>query len=212
MVLTVAALLFQLASPAQPLLPSALALPAADTPRPKATATAGTEPSTPASGETHLNLSGVSLGGNSQGSSSPQLTAISLAESRNSDSLSGIRVPDPALEKPAKVTPAETRPSTRSWLLLSFVQHGTAAFDAYSTRQAIGRGAVEMDPLMRPFAHSAGIYPAIQVGPVLLDILARHMQRSENRFARRMWWAPQSVSTAGFLFSGVHNLGVSGHR
>jgi hypothetical protein len=212
MVFTVATLIFQLALPAQPLLPSALTPPAADTSRPKAQVTTTADTASSASTETHLNLNGVSLDGSSKGYSDPQLTAISLSESQNSQSLSTIRIPDPAPAKPMKVAAAETRPSTRSWLALSLVQHGAAAFDAYSTRQAIGRGAVEVDPLMRPFAHSSAMYGAIQVGPVLLDLLSRHMQRSENRFARRMWWVPQSASTVGFLFSGVHNLSVARHR
>jgi hypothetical protein len=212
MVFTVATLMFQLALPAQPLLPSALTPTAADTSRPKAQVTTTADTTSSASSETHLNLDGVNLDGNSKGSSAPQLIAISLGESRNSQSLSTIRIPDPTPAKPVKVAAAETRPSTRSWLALSLVQHGAAAFDAYSTRQAVGRGAVEVDPLMRPFAHSSAMYGAIQVGPVLLDLLSRHMQRSENRFARRMWWVPQSASTAGFLFSGVHNLNVAGHR
>jgi len=95
-------------------------------------------------------------------------------------------------------------------MVLALVQHGAATFDAYSTRQAIEHGAVEADPLMRPFAQSPGIYAAIQVGPVLLDYAARRMQRSNNVLARCMWWVPQSGSTAMFLFSGVHNLHVAG--
>ena len=208
MVLTVAALIFQLAAPAQPLLHSALSLPATDTPRSKPAATA--EAPIASTSGTHLNLEGVTLDGSPKGSSAPQLTAISLEESRNSASLSTIRLPDPAAVQPVKVTAAEKRPSTRSWLVLTLAQHGAATFDAYSTRQAIGRGAVEMDPLMRPFAHSSGMYAAIQVGPVLLDLLSRRMQRSERPLARKMWWVPQSVSTAGFVISGVHNLGVAG--
>jgi hypothetical protein len=47
------------------------------------------------------------------------------------------------------------------------------------------------------------------VGPVILDYVARRMQRSENNFFRRTWWAPQSLATAGFIFSGVHNMNVS---
>ncbi len=210
MVLTVAALIFQLASPAQPLLHSALTQPEPDTPRPKATAAATTETPTAGSSETHLNLSAVTLDGAPKGTSAPQLTALSLEESRNSVSLSALRLPDPAAVQPVKVTPAEKRPSTKSWLVLTLVQHGAATFDAYTTRQAIGRGAMEMDPLMRPFAHSSGIYAAIQVGPVLLDLLSRRMQHSERPLARHTWWIPQSVSTAGFLVSGVHNLGVTG--
>jgi hypothetical protein len=216
MVFTVAALMFQLALPAQPLIPASLvqpggATPAADTSRPKAPVTA-TADSASSSSETHLNTSAVSLDGSPKGSSAPQLTAISLTEAENSRSLSAIRLPDPPLVKPEKVPAAETRPSTRTWLALSLVQHGAATFDAYTTRQAIGRGAVEMDPLMRPFAHSPAIYGAIQVGPALLDILSRHMQRSDKIIFRRTWWVPQSVSTAGFIFSGVHNMGVAGRQ
>jgi hypothetical protein len=94
---------------------------------------------------------------------------------------------------------------------LAVAEHGAAAFDAYTTRQAISRGAVEEDPTMRPFAHSPAIYAAIQVGPVLFDLLARHMQRSQYDFERRTWWLPQSVSTGVSIFSGVHNLSVVGH-
>jgi hypothetical protein len=95
---------------------------------------------------------------------------------------------------------------------LTIAMHGAAAFDAYSTRQAIGRGAVEDDPLMRPFAYSPAIYVASQVGPVLLDLVSRRMMRSENLVLRRMWWIPQSGSTAMFIFSGVHNLGVASRQ
>ncbi|MGH7837006.1 MAG: hypothetical protein ACREQC_04180, partial [Candidatus Binataceae bacterium] len=107
------------------------------------------------------------------------------------------------------IAAAERYPSRRAWIALSFVQHGAATFDAYSTRQAIAHGAVEDDPMMRPFAHSPAMYAAMQVGPVMLDILARHMQRSNNNFLRHIWWLPQSVSTAGFVVSGVHNLHVA---
>jgi hypothetical protein len=126
-------------------------------------------------------------------------------------SLSSIRIQpvEPVKEQP--VIQAEPTPSRRAWLALSLVQHGAATFDAYSTREAISRGAVEMDPMMRPFAQSPGLYAAIQVGPVLLDIVSRKMQRSQYNFVRRMWWLPQSMSTAGFLYSGAHNLNVKGH-
>jgi hypothetical protein len=94
-------------------------------------------------------------------------------------------------------------------MLLSIAQHSAAAFDAYSTRAAVATGASEADPFMRPFAHSPGIYAAIQVGPAILDFAARRMQHSENSFIRRSWWIPQSASTGMFLFSGVHNMSVA---
>jgi hypothetical protein len=103
---------------------------------------------------------------------------------------------------------AVSTPSRRMWIALSAVQHGAATFDAYSTRQSIGHGGVEDDPLMRPFANSPAIYVATQVTPVLLDLLARHMQRSEYGMVRRAWWLPQSLGAGVSIFSGVHNLHV----
>jgi hypothetical protein len=126
-------------------------------------------------------------------------------------SFSTIRIPE-AQPKPIQFASAETLPSRKVWMALSLVQSGAATFDAYSTRQAIGHGAVEEDPTMRPFAHSLSLYAAIQVGPVLLDLLARHMQRSEHNVFRHTWWMPQSAATAGFLVSGVHNIGVANRR
>jgi len=124
---------------------------------------------------------------------------------QNSQSLSTIRVPD-VQPKPTGVISAERLPSRRNWLILSLAQHGAATFDAYSTRRAIASGAVEADPLMRPFANSPGIYAAIHVCPLGLDYLASRMQRSQNHLLRRTWWAPQAASTSLFLFSGAHNL------
>ena len=56
---------------------------------------------------------------------------------------------------------------------------------------------------MRPFASSPAIYVATQVTPVLLDILARHMQRSEYGIFRRVWWVPQSLTRAFRFCPGV---------
>ena len=130
---------------------------------------------------------------------------------QNSQSLSTIRIPAFEPSKQNGIVRAEYPGSRRAWLGLSLIQHGAAAFDAYTTRAAISQGAVETDPIMRPFAHSASIYAAIQAGPLVLDFVARRMQRSPNSFVRRMWWLPQSVATAGFVYSGVHNLHVAGN-
>jgi len=138
----------------------------------------------------------------------PGVTTMLVAQ--NSQSFSTIRIPD-GNEKRYATREAESIPSRREWLALMILEHSAAAFDAYSTRGAISRGAKEEDPMMRPFAHSPAIYAAIQVGPALLDVLARRMQRSQYNFVRRTWWVPQSVSTGGSIFSGVHNLSVVGH-
>jgi hypothetical protein len=139
----------------------------------------------------------------------PASTGVLLAQ--NSQSFSTIRLPE-ADEKRYAIRPAESAPARRNWLMLSVVEHSAATFDAYSTRQAVSRGAVEQDPLMRPFAHSPAIYGAIQVAPVLFDLLARHMQRSNYNFERRTWWVPQTASTGMSIFAGVHNLNIKERR
>jgi hypothetical protein len=188
---------------------------AADGTRPKpVTATAlvsATDTIVTTSGKGYIDPDKVNLSSDSTEKPAPGMTAISLTDHDTTQPLSSVRVPEPAPVKPVRVYTAEKPHMSRSWLALAIVQHGAATFDAYSTRQAIGRGAVEDDPLMRPFAHSGAIYAAIQVGPLLLDYVARRMQRSEYRMVRRVWFVPQTASTVGFILSGAHNLSVRGH-
>jgi hypothetical protein len=129
-------------------------------------------------------------------------------EEARATSLADASLPDPQPSREHRVTPAVSTPARYAWLSLAVAEHGAAAFDAYSTRISIGHGNVEDDPLMRPFAHSPAVYLATQVTPVLCDLLARHMQRSEYGMLRRTWWLPQSLSTAASIFAGVHNLHV----
>ena len=130
------------------------------------------------------------------------------AAAQESQALETLRLEQPKLGKSGGIRSVEAAPSRRKWIALALAEHGAAAFDAYTTRPAIGRGAVEDDPLMRPFAGSPSIYVAIQVAPLAMDYAARRMQRSNNPVLRKMWWLPQSGGTAMFLFSGSHNLGV----
>jgi hypothetical protein len=199
MVLAIAALLFQF-GPAAHALPDVSLVPATTVAKSASTAAKPDEPK-PAGA--------TSSTSDPAASSSRTLTVASLeATSQNSQALSTIRLPDPPPAKPVRVIAVETYPR-RTWMLLSIAQHSAATFDAYSTRQAIATGAHEADPMMRPFAHSPGIYAAIQVGPAILDFAARRMERSQNNFLRRTWWIPQTASTGIFLFSGVHNMSVA---
>ena len=204
MILATASLLIQLAVPSAHALPAA-AIAAADARVPASTtATSKAEPATPAA---HVEKAAA------DGSSSASLTAASLATAgKTVEPLSTIRVPETLPAKPAPIVRVTDMPSHKSWLFLSVAQHSAAAFDAYATRQAVSKGAVEADPMMRPFAGSPAIYFAIQAGPVGLDYLARRMQRSQHSFLRRTWWLPQSASTGLFIFSGVHNLHVAGKQ
>jgi hypothetical protein len=93
----------------------------------------------------------------------------------------------------------------RAWLLLGIAQHGAAFFDAKTTRDAM-RTHQELDPLLRPFAHSAALYPVMQIAPTGLDWLGLRLASSRHRWLRKMWWLPQAAATAGFLWSATHNL------
>jgi hypothetical protein len=168
--------------------------------------------SAPADAKPDQPVPGVAASSNRQNSaaaSSETLTAASLeTASDKGQTLSNIRIQEPLPDKPVRVIAAQTRPR-RAWIILSIAQHSAATFDAYSTRRAVATGATEADPFMRPFAHSPGIYAAIQVAPVVLDFAARRMEHSQNSFIRRSWWIPQSASTGLFLFSSAHNMSVA---
>jgi hypothetical protein len=214
MVFAIAALLIQITPVGQALPALTASAPAAasnfteaNSPRVADNAPVSSEPEP--SRTTHFNPAIASLTASTKEAPAASLNAVSLDKSQNSQSLSTVRIPEPQPAKPIKIIPVEKTPPQRTWVILSLAQHGAAAFDAYSTRDAVSKGAVEQDPIMRPFANSPALYGAIQVGPVMLDILSRHMQRSQNSLVRHIWWLPQSVSTAGYIFSGVHNLNFS---
>jgi hypothetical protein len=168
--------------------------------------------STTDSSSSRMNLASVHFDSTDSKTHVPgTMTTVALDTTPDTQSFSTVRIPTSS-SKEHSVTAAMSMPSRNAWIALSIVQHGAAAFDAYSTRQAIGHGAVEDDPMMRPFAHSPAIYVATQVGPVIFDLLARHMQRSEYPMVRRLWWMPQSMSAGLSIFSGVHNLSVASSK
>ncbi len=216
MVLAVAALLLQLhAFPAT--LSSVDTIPATNTPKSlSADASSTASASSPApdyvtlntdTSSSRLNVTSVKLV--TAYPKAATVRPVSFDNSQNGQTLSTIHLPDPNLSNENRIERAIQTPSKRQWMALAFVEHGAAGFDAYSTRIAVGHGAVEEDPLMRPFAHSAAIYASTQVGPVLFDLLARHMQRSEYPLVRKVWWMPQTLSAGISIFSGVHNLNVA---
>lgn len=118
----------------------------------------------------------------------------------------------PALNSPVKPATAESyeTPTQRKiWYGLMVAGHGTAAFDAWTTRRAVGSGyGVESDPLQKPFASSSAIYATTQVAPLIMDYVGRYMMRSSHPWMRKAWWVPQSASAAVSLTAGVHNYGV----
>jgi hypothetical protein len=162
------------------------------------------------SSSTHMNLDQVHLvTADSKNEFSSSLKTVAFDSSSDAQSFSTVRISEPA-SKENRFREAITEPSRRQWLALALVQHSAAVFDAYSTRQAVGHGAVEDNPMLRPFAGSGAIYAATQLTPLVLDLVAYHMQRSEYSLLRRFWWMPQSVSAGLSIFSGFHNLSVAG--
>lgn len=127
--------------------------------------------------------------------------------SQNAPSVSTVHISE---NKPVKQSDAthSAKHFSRRWLALSLAQSAATGFDAYSTRYAIGHGAVEDDPVMRPFVKSPAMYATSQVGPAVLDFVAHRMQRSSNTYIRRVWWLPQITSASLYLSSGFHNLHV----
>jgi hypothetical protein len=113
--------------------------------------------------------------------------------------------------KPMKVSvehlSAENRRKQMAWKGLAIASSGAATFDAWSTRHAITTaGAVELNPMLRPFAGNSSLYAAIQVGPALMDFAGKKMMYSRYSWVRHMWWVPQSASFVSSIFCGAHNL------
>ena len=162
------------------------------------------------SSSARMNLEEVNLASaDSRNQFSGALKTVSFETTGDAQSFSTMRIPE-VPSKENRFREAISQPSRNQWLALAFVQHAAAAFDAYSTRQAVGHGAMEDNPTLRPFAGSPAIYAATQVAPLLFDLMAYHMQRSENELFRRTWWMPQALSAGLSIFSGVHNLHVAG--
>src|SRR5579875_1644073 len=105
---------------------------------------------------------------------------VPMNSAQEPQGLEALRLQEPEIHKTFGVKTVEGAPSRRKWIALGLAEHAAAGFDALTTEQAIGRGAVEGDPLMRPVAGSPRIYAAIQLAPLALDYAARRMQRSAN--------------------------------
>jgi hypothetical protein len=102
---------------------------------------------------------------------------------------------------------AENRRKQMVWKGLAIATSSAATFDAWTTRHAITTvGAVELNPMLKPFAGNSSLYAAIQVGPVLLDFAGKKMMYSRHSWVRHMWWVPQSASFVSSMFCGAHNL------
>ncbi len=102
---------------------------------------------------------------------------------------------------------AENRRREMMWKGLTVATSGAAMFDAISTRHAITTyGAVELNPLLKPFAGNSSLFAAIQVAPALLDFAGKKMMYSRHTWLRRTWFVPQGASFVSSILCGAHNL------
>jgi hypothetical protein len=110
--------------------------------------------------------------------------------------------------------PEPSQREIRTWRGLLLAEHSAAIFDAWTTRESLISGnGYERNPLMKPFADSAAIYPALQVTPVGFDFLSHAMMRSRNPLLRKTWWLPQATSIAASIWCGSRNIRVANlHR
>lgn len=112
--------------------------------------------------------------------------------------------------QPSLGRPRETPTQRKVWYTLMFAGHGAAAFDAWSTRNAISGGyGTEANPLLRPFADSGAMYAATQLSPVLMDFLGKRMMTSRHGWVRRVWWLPQTAGMSVSLGAGIHNVRIA---
>lgn len=108
--------------------------------------------------------------------------------------------------KPATPESYETPRKRKIWYGLIAAGHSASVLDAWTTRRAISGGyGVEGDPLQKPFATSGAVYASTQVCPLLMDLLGRHMMRSNHAWMRKVWWVPQAAGASVSLGAAIHN-------
>lgn len=119
--------------------------------------------------------------------------------------------PAPALITPVRNATGEKRPELprKTFYSLALLQHSAVAFDAWSTRRLVDAGGRELNPLLKPIAGSAALYPVMQTWPVAIDYLAVRMARSNKPWVRKMWWVPQTACAASSFVIGARNVSLA---
>ena len=101
------------------------------------------------------------------------LTLIALPAYAEDDAAGAITVT--GFAAPAKVTERLSRPAALTVLYASY--GALQAYDVYSTRQALARGAREANPLMQGVVTNTGAFVAVKAGVGVATIVA----------AERLW-------------------------
>jgi hypothetical protein len=143
----------------------------------------------------------------------PDAPAPKLVSEESGSSAGGAAPPSsPLVSSPVQPATADSYETSRKrmiWYGLMAAGHGSAAFDAWTTRKALAGGyGVEGDPLEQPFAHSNAIYATTQVTPLVMDFVGYRMMRSRYSLFRKCWWIPQAASASVSFGAGLHNYRV----
>ena len=93
----------------------------------------------------------------------------------------------PAIVVPARVERALARPAVLPALYVGYA--ALQAYDVYSTRQALGRGAREANPLMQGVVGNQGAFVALKAGVAAGTILA----------AERLWKHDKKAAAIGVM-------------
>lgn len=93
----------------------------------------------------------------------------------------------PAIVVPARIERALARPAVLPALYVSYA--ALQAYDVYSTRQALARGAREANPLMQGVVGNPGAFVALKAGVAAGTILA----------AERLWKNDKKAAAIGVM-------------
>lgn len=81
----------------------------------------------------------------------------------------------------------------------------STGYDLQTTRMAIGRGARESNPILRPFVnHRVAAYPVA----FSLGVLSTEASLKLKKQKVWWWWAPWAVNVGGHTFFGWRNTKV----
>lgn len=112
---------------------------------------------------------------------------VAALPARAADAAEAAGTAAPAIVVPARVERALSRPAVLPALYVSYA--ALQAYDIYSTRQAIARGAREANPLMQGVVGNPGAFIALKAGVAAGTILA----------AERLWKNDKKAAAIGVM-------------
>ena len=90
--------------------------------------------------------------------------------------------------------------------ILAAIQVGAVTWDNVTTRISENRGNIEINPIMRPFAHNSASLALEGAGVVWLSaFVADRMKYSRSVVLRKTLWLHQVVNITLPLYGGIHN-------